>query len=180
MSGLPVIRSRYRPRTARTPLAAAVYLLAPLALAALLAAKMRSIAAGMEPRERREAAPTAAFVRLGPELCAAAMARVRTSWQLERGAPESVEFDPAVAAFELAERVPLPVSVARPGMPRPSFAAKASLRAGPSSLLPPSLAAPPPSKLAEDLAPLAAESLFPRSELLYFDGMKPFKKGTRR
>lgn len=180
MSGLPVIRRRYRPRTAHVSLFAAVYLVLPILLAFLLVAHIRSSVVGLEPCRRSVASPTAAFVRLTPEQSSAAMARVRTSWQLERGGPVSVEFDPADAAFECAVRPAAPVSMRRPRVSPTAYSTSLAESSAVHPLTPASLAAPPPEELAADYAPLSTEELFPRIELLRFDGLTPFKKGTRR
>ena len=180
MSGLPVIRSRYRAKAARSGPAAAVYLAVPIILGAALAAHLRGAVAGIVPRGRPAFRPSAAFVRLAPEQASAAMARVRTAWQLERGGPGPVDFDPAEAAFELAERPAAPVTIDRPRMPPPRMPSRIPGAEAEHALLPPSVAAPPPAQLDADLAPLAAETLFPRAELLRFDGLSPFRKGTRR
>ena len=110
----------------------------------------------------------------------AAMARVRTSWQLERGDPVSVEFDPVDVAFEHAVRPAPPATVRRRKAPPAPYAASLPESPSVNPLTPPSLAAPPPEELAADYAPLSTEVLFPRAELLKFDGLTPFKKGTRR
>jgi len=180
MSGLPVIRMRYRAKKAHMSSLAGLYLVFPIALAVLAMAGLRSSILSVKPLARHSAGPTAAFVRLSPEQSAAAMARVRTSWQLERGGPVSVEFDPADAAFERAVRPAAPVSVRRPRMPALAFSANLAETSDVQPLTPPTLAAPSPEELAADYAPLSTEALFPRAELLKFDGLSPFKKGTRR
>lgn len=180
MSGLPIIRMRYRPRVSRVSSFAAVYLVVPLALAFMLATRLRSAVFGFVPRVQRAPAPTAAFVRLTADQSSAAMARVRTSWQLERGDPVSVEFDPVDVAFEHAVRPAPPATVRRRKAPPAPYAASLPESPSVNPLTPPSLAAPPPEELAADYAPLSTEVLFPRAELLKFDGLTPFKKGTRR
>ena len=179
MSGLPVIRERYRPHTMRVSAISVVYLLVPVALAVAMIAGVHGIFAGAQPRVRRQAGPTASFVRLSEEQSAAAMARVRTSWQLERGGLVSVEFDPADAAFESAVRPVEAITVRRPAMPPAYMSMEFAVPVG-DSLVPASKAAPEPAELDADYAPLSTEALFPRMELLKFDGLSPFKKGTRR
>ena len=176
MSGLPVIRMRYRARAARVSSLSAVYLLLPVALALLLAARIRASMSGIVPSERPRAVPCAAFVRLTPSQSEAAMARVRTSWQLERGGPVSVDFDPAEAAFGRAASPAGPVSVRRPKMQQP-YGTEMADSACTHPLAPPSMAAPPPAELAESCAPAEQAELFPREDLLKFDGLVPSKKG---
>ena len=168
---------RYRAHRARVSSVSAVYLFLPIAIALLLAARIRGSLLSIEPRERVQARPCASFVKLTPEQSEAAMASVRTSWQLERGGPVSVDFDPAVAAFRCATHPAGPVSVSRPKQP-PSYGASIAEFSGMHPLSPPSMAAPPPAELADACAPPAqAAELFPREDLLKFDGLVPSKKG---
>lgn len=176
MSGLPVIRMRYRAHRARVSSVSAVYLLLPIAIALLLAARMRGSVLSIVPRDRAQARPRASFVRLTPEQSEAAMARVRTSWQLERGGPGSVDFDPAVAAFRYATRPVGPVSVHRPKLPQ-SYGANIAEFSEVHPLRPPSMAAPPPAVLADECTPIQDAALFAREDLLKFDGLVPSKKG---
>ena len=158
----------------------AVYLLLPLALALVLAVRIRGSILSIVPRERVQATPHASFVRLTTKQTDDAMDRVRTSWQLERGGPESLDFDPAVAAFRCATRPAGPVSVRRPKLP-PSYGANIAEFSGMHPLIPPSMAAPPPAELAEASAPPAQSAeVFSRDDLLKFDGLVPSKKGKRR
>lgn len=176
MSGLPVIRMRYRAHRARVSSVSSVYLLLPIAIALLLADSISGSIFSIVPGERVQAKPRASFVRLTPEQSEAAMASVRTSWQLERGGPVSVDFDPAVAAFRCATRPAGPVSVRRPKLPQ-SYGANIAEFSAMHPLSPPSMAAPPPTEIAEACAPTEAAELFPRADLLKFDGLVPSKKG---
>ena len=121
-------------------------------------------AIGFSPAERQEARrASCAFVTLGVDEEAAALAAARSAWRSDVGSARRLRVDMAIG--ELPEDRMPPVMPDAPAF-RPAVGDPVAYGGMP---LPPSVAAPPPVRIPAEAPVVRSAEAFPREELLKID-----------